>query len=963
MRKSLLAVGVILLLVPGLLQAATTSRLTGTVVDKDDVALPGVTVSLSSDVLIGGTHVAITDVNGNFAYNLLPPGSYTVRTDLAGFRAGEVTARVALDRDTQVRIMMVMEEFADEIVVTAEAPVVDTTNVTSGESFNEEFLQNAATSMGSRDYLAIIGQAAGTGGGTGNINVMGGVLTDNVYLIDGMNTTDPITATFGTNYNFDAIQEVSIQTSGFEAEFGQALGGIVNLVTKSGGNEFSGAFDARYRDENFYESGEWYDPDRNIASLREISATMGGPILRDRLWFFVSVGDTLSKSTPVGAVLTRQFDGTDWMAKATWQAADSVRVTAKISGDPAEIDNSNRNPPLRYYAADAGSHQDQGGEIYSADLNWVASDSLLLSLQAGFNDGYLDSYPMSGDLYTSGYYNEETGIYFNNYDNAQYSERDSKQAKTALSYFVEDLLGPHEFKVGVEYREIYYSGNNFFTGGGRYYVQTEYDPVTNPGGLGCPNCDFDGDGWVDHTLRVSVGGVEAGMATTEAIGDLYTYYAQDAWRPVPNLTVKPGLRLDTVEYTNDVGDTIADFDELQPRVGLAWDFLNDGKQVIRANWGRFMHPGSSNLADTVSGRTPGWFYWEYTGYESFCRWPGTPMCDREWLAANMAVDGQEHVTVDQFGNEHYWYRTGGFVLDNFESVDTLGVGHLEAQWMETFSLAIERQLWDETSLEIEYVNKNSRDLIEDVCNNNTWIWDDTVPPADLNDPSTWPDEADCTGYVLANVEGMRRDYEAYIVKFESRLGALHILGNYTYSESTGNSSSDATFSYASGSYDSFPRDYYNLYGYMPDDQRHRVNVNGYVDIPWDMTFAFDYYWMSAPALDVLGSCAVLASQTDERLLELGIDPELRQYCTGAGDMYFEPRGSRRGSAEYQLDLSFSKAFTIKSVSLEAIVAVVNAWGDERPTNYNQDPFISSGAGTPDAYTAPRHYEVGIRFEF
>jgi hypothetical protein len=223
--------------------------------------------------------------------------------------------------------------------------------------------------------------------------------------------------------------------------------------------------------------------------------------------------------------------------------------------------------------------------------------------------------------------------------------------------------------------------------------------------------------------------------------------------------------------------------------------------------------------------------------------------------------------------------------------------------------------------------------------------------------------------VLANVDGMRRDYDAYIVKFESRMGALHILGNYTYSESTGNSSSDATYSYASASYDVFPRDYYNLYGYMPDDQRHRFNLNGYLTLPWDITFAFDYYWMSAPALDVLGSCSVLTSMDEERIIELGLDPGVRDYCydrTGAmvgGDIYLEPRGSRRGQAEYNLDLSLNKAFRIGDVSLQAIVAVVNAWGDERPTHFVEDPFMSAGHGAADTFLAPRHYEVGLRFEF
>jgi len=211
--------------------------------------------------------------------------------------------------------------------------------------------------------------------------------------------------------------------------------------------------------------------------------------------------DSLSQRTPTGSVLTREFDGNDWIAKLTWQAADSLRVSAKVSGDPAEISNRNASEDV---GADAGSRTDQGGQIYQAELNWVASDSVLFSLQAGLNDGYLDSYPMSGDLTLSGYHNEETDFYFNNYYNAQYSERDSTQAKTALSYFAEDLLGPHEFKVGVEYRELYYSGNNFYTGGGLYEGDDRVRPGDQPDRARLRDLRPRQRRWVDHNLTADI---------------------------------------------------------------------------------------------------------------------------------------------------------------------------------------------------------------------------------------------------------------------------------------------------------------------------------------------------------------------------------------------------------------------------------------------------------------------------
>jgi len=266
--------------------AATTSRLTGSVVDNGGLPLPGVTVVLTSDVLIGGAQTAITNAEGTFSFTLLPPGQYNVKGDLNGFQPAAVTARVALDRASQVYITMVPEQFTGEIVVSAEAPVVDTTRVNTGESYNEEFLQQASVGSVGRNYLQVIGNEAGSVG-VGNVRVFGSVSSDSVWLIDGLNTTDPLTATFGTNFNFDAIQELSIQTGGFQAEFGQAMGGVINLVTKSGGNEFHGSLDVRYSDDNFSESGDHFDPDENTFSDQQYAATLGGQISRDKLWVFV----------------------------------------------------------------------------------------------------------------------------------------------------------------------------------------------------------------------------------------------------------------------------------------------------------------------------------------------------------------------------------------------------------------------------------------------------------------------------------------------------------------------------------------------------------------------------------------------------------------------------------------------------------------------------------------------------
>ena len=268
--------------------AANTGRIVGQCSTSDQMSMPGVTVQISSPMLIGGPQVAVADAEGRFSFNLLPVGTYTVQASLAGFRPSAGEVRVSADGTATVDFYMVPEQFGDEIEVLAAVPVVDTSQVNARQIWDEDYLQKATIGTANRSYQSVLGQAAGVTGGS-NPNVFGSTEGENAYLIDGMNTTDTVTGTWSTMFNMDSIQEINFQTGGFEAEFGQATGGIVNLVTKSGGNDFSGSVDVRYRNQNMTENGDHFNQDDQDSSREQISGALGGPILRDKLWFFTSL--------------------------------------------------------------------------------------------------------------------------------------------------------------------------------------------------------------------------------------------------------------------------------------------------------------------------------------------------------------------------------------------------------------------------------------------------------------------------------------------------------------------------------------------------------------------------------------------------------------------------------------------------------------------------------------------------
>jgi hypothetical protein len=278
-----------------------------------------------------------------------------VKAEISGFVTQERSeVQVRLDRTTELDVQMPLSKFGEEVTVVAETPVVDPTQVSTSQTFTTDYLKYAAVGSANRGYQDILTQAAGVADadGDGNVNVYGSTDGENAYFVDGLDTTDPVTATFGTNFNFDAIQEISFQTGGFEAEYGRATGGVVNLVTKSGGNTFSGTFDFRYRESDMYENGDHFDRDLNPVKYVDPSATLGGPIIRDKLWFFLSYEDIDSQQTPYGAPATFAYKGQNYIGKATWQATPNWRLVAKISGDPADIDNDN-----------VGLHRRRGDEL------------------------------------------------------------------------------------------------------------------------------------------------------------------------------------------------------------------------------------------------------------------------------------------------------------------------------------------------------------------------------------------------------------------------------------------------------------------------------------------------------------------------------------------------------------------------------------------------------------------------
>lgn len=483
--------------------------------------------------------------------------------------------------------------------------------------------------------------------------------------------------------------------------------------------------------------------------------------------------------------------------------------------------------------------------------------------------------------------------------------------------------------------------------------------------------------------------------TYTTTGDVTTFYAQDAWRLLPNLTLKPGVRFDNVQLTNAVGNQVADMDRWQPRFGLAWDIDGSSKYVARASWGRFMDPTALTIATFASGTDDVSRTW--TTMEYLCnRFPGNPdLCTRDFLER---IYGESFDWINGEGINYVLFRSdNALVYGPAETLDQAGLGQLEAPYSDHLILAFEMQVAPETSIELTYVDKRTEQLIEDTCSNNTWVWDSSVPRPSLDDPDTWTTAENCSNYVIANHDYLYRQYNAYIAKFETRGANWHGLLSWTNSESKGNTESTAAWSYARGDIDYYPVNFYNIDGYLSDHRDNRVKLSGYWLLSGNWTIGVDGWWSDAGVLTPHADCGVYRDATDEALEFYGISPDARTYCStpdGASlagyDINFTPRGGVKTKSVWNTDLSVTKGFTLGSTDMSVIVSIYNLFDRELDSSFNSVAFrqtdedsglgvpIMDGAldedgnpiptyyipiGQPLSYATPRRYELGFRLTF
>ncbi len=663
-----------------------TATLRGKVIDTDGVGLPGVPVSVSSSSHGSAGKTVMTDIEGKFKFQLLPPANdYFIKINYPGFAPIEL-GPVDLDpgkTTVQDVTLRTSEELTETVEVVAHGQVVDTESTKTATTFNTEFIEGLP--IIGRNYQDILTLTPGVTDtdGDGNPNVQGARETGLQYRLDGGNITDPVSGTFGQNFNTDAIEEIEVITAGASAEYGRADGGFANIITKSGGNDTEGSFRAIWRGQIFDGDGAGENADTFVTNSnvefdsRDIRyyGTLGGAIVKDKLWYFASVQriDTSIPQNLAGASFTQSSEGWYNFGKLTWQVDSDNKLAVQYNSDPREF----RGLFLGFGVdQDSDGTFTQGGDTYQLRWTSIISPTLLMETLVTAYDSGISIEPVSDDFHiidvTTAVVRSQASVkvvaeypvnecssnglttgFFDNCDPALgnatiqqfdlitgtttgplfFSTDDSRirnSVKTDLTYTIEDAWGEHQIKSGLEFADEKFEDqpvtNAFF--------QNLYEPCKGcqAGGVPIPNA-------VEGIQILTVS--DPVILDQKAVSFNSSAYVTDTWKPRPNMTVNFGLRVDREDVDTSGFEFFEPRDEKRQSIAILEGLCADGLRVARTG------SGNSN-ADTVC--------------DQFGRIPGTIANELKYELDAQSPEKAQRWDIDGDG----WFKSGSDRVDGLE---------------------------------------------------------------------------------------------------------------------------------------------------------------------------------------------------------------------------------------------------------------------------------------------------------
>jgi hypothetical protein len=759
-----------------------TGTIIGRVTDQQGGVLPGVTMTLVGP---RGSLTVVTDAEGSFRFVGVQPASYTLKAELQGFAAQEKTeVGVSMAKTLTVDFALKVSGLSETVEVVGTASTVDVKSASTTTSVSNELL--SAMPIYSSTSTGLMNSAPGVN----NSSAYGGQGSyGNALLMDGVDTRDPEGGSAWTFFNQNLVEEVQIGGLGAPAEYGGFTGGIVNTITKSGGNMYSGLFSLRYTSDslagkNITDALLTQNPSLGggdvTKKLVDTTVQMGGPIKKDKAFFFGSVQRYSANVDPSGPLSKRQEISPRFNAKITLQPTSSDTIVVGVQYDSYNVDGRVGWWPAAQATYSATVKEDAPEWVYNAQYRKVIGSSALLEAKFTGYTGYyyLDPIDPAPPIYEG-----SDGSYSGGGGGTYRADRSRNQFQASLTKYAEKF-GHHSFKFGAEIE--------------RSHVRSQYQPY-GPAGFyiyqyyGAPlyqvsySYDFQG-----NNRRVSG-------------------YAQDQWS-AGRLTMNLGLRLDHITgYSPVLKKTVYTPDNAWgPRLGAAFDVTGKGTTVIKGFWGRYFE-GAASLFYTSA--TPGQAdrlirYYNDDGSLT------SPEVDSPGIVygisskikhprtddANVAFEQQ--ITKDfRFTATGIYRKTGNFVNNVINGA--------------TYSpFAFTNPLTGQAMTLYTWANRSTTEESYYIRNQDGYQY---VTP---------------TGQVIATANP-KRDYKALMLVLSKSLrNRWGFQASYVLSKATGNVSNSSGGAYlGNGTWDSPNTAIINAQGELGNSQRHEVKVYGSWQVP------------------------------------------------------------------------------------------------------------------------------------
>jgi hypothetical protein len=632
-RLMRLVSGVIILLLalPGLSLAQSGSSIAGVVKDTTGAVMPGVTVEAASPALIEKVRTAVTDAAGQYKIVNLVPGTYTVTFTLTGFntvkREGiELTAAFTANINADLKVGSLEET----ITVSGQAPTVDVQNVRQQQVMTRDILNAIPAGMKSTGQIGVLipgvtstsQDVGGTQFSAVGLAIHGSRLNEQAALYDGM----PFNNGQGRGGQFVAIttndatvQEMAIETAGLSAE-AEASGVKINLVPRDGGNTFAGLVIGSYTSHSLQSTNlnaslqaRGLTSSPTVNNAYDIDPAFGGPIIRDKLWFWGSVRAQNTEQTLAGIYFNLTPTGHAYTPDLSRPATNSeknqnasLRLTWQVSPkNKVNLQHQNAGQQRPYYGYSLGQltsapeavYTSKSQPMYQSQATWNSplTGKVLLEAGALYNEKNFWTAPQAENAPGQVAYNDlGTGYRWGNYGST-YGDNLGKNfnMRFAASY----VTGSHAFKAGVSFMKLWaQTGANVVNdgmtvqllNGAPRQVTVWATPFTFYENLSANWGLFAQDQWTVRRLTINAG------VRFDALEDV-----------VPAQTLGPGPQVPTRNLTFPEVDGVPKWRDTTPRLGVAWDVFGTGKTAVKFAVGKYLeapNPASfSRLANPAGG--------------------------------------------------------------------------------------------------------------------------------------------------------------------------------------------------------------------------------------------------------------------------------------------------------------------------------------------------------------------------